>query len=287
MAPPSSRRWVFTLNFTDEVPNLVEKFSKASKYVGYSIWQHERVTHDHLQGYIQFSDNVRRKTVNNILGGHSFVEPASSTHEQCIKYCSKPESRIAGPWTYGIPVVERSNKRKLYEAYARSPERLMAEDPMKYRRVEVNIKNAVFMNTPLEGEFDKPWQISLNLLLEKPPDRRTVYWVYGPSGNDGKTHFALSLVKRSWYYTKGGKKDNVVYQYMSNIDRNVVMDIPRESKDYIQYDLLEMFKDRTLISNKYEPLTGFSHKPIHVVVMANFLPDYEKISRDRIYVLTC
>ena len=163
----------------------------------------------------------------------------------------------------------------------------MMEDPTKYRRVEAYLKHQEFVKTPISGTFDRPWQITLDRLLFSEPDRRTIYWVFGEKGNDGKTHYAFKLWKKGWYYTKGGKKDNVIYQYMSDIERNVVIDIPRESKEYIQYDLLEMFKDRALISNKYEPISVGSDKCIHLVVMANFRPDYSKISADRIKFIEC
>lgn len=163
----------------------------------------------------------------------------------------------------------------------------MLEDPAKFRRVEAYVKNGRFARAPCEGSFERPWQKALDSILLCPPDTRSVYWVYGPVGNDGKTHYAKKLWHDGWYYTKGGKKDNVIYQYMNNIDRNVVVDIPRESKEYIQYDLLEMIKDRTLISNKYEPISIPAWNSVHVVVMANFLPDYEKISKDRIKLIEC
>lgn len=284
---PSSRRWVFTINFKGTRPDLSSRFEDHSDIVGYAIWQHEKVNHDHIQGYLQLREKGRRKRVSNILGGHAFVEVAKGSHQDCIEYSSKEESRVDGPWTFGIPVAERSNKRKIMESYERSPERLMTEDPVKYRRVEAYLRQKEFESTPIAGSLSREWQLTLDHFLESSPDRRTIYWVYGPSGNDGKTHYACKLWKSGWYYTKGGKKDNVIYQYMSNIKRNVVIDIPRESKDYIQYDLMEMFKDRTLISNKYEPLSVGSDICVHVVVMANFLPDHSKISSDRVIVVYC
>ena len=33
-----------------------------------------------------------------------------------------------------------------------------------------------------------------------------------------------------------------------------MFDVPRDKKDYLQYSLIEMFKDRMIVSNKYEPI---------------------------------
>lgn len=279
---------MFTLNFTGAVPDLNSIYNAHKGAVGYMLWQHERVNHDHLQGYIQMRRSVRPSYVKKIFRPHQpHIEVARSSHELCVEYCSKHDSRINGPWICGVPVVSGSNKRSLIERYTQSPERMMLEDPHKYRRVEVHLKNQRFVTSPMECPFDHQWQRELDEVLSRPPDDRTIVWVYGPHGADGKTCYAKKLAKSGWYYSKGGRKDNVIYQYMTNIDRNVVLDVPRESKEYIQYDLLEMLKDRMLISNKYEPLVGMSDTNVHVVVMSNFLPDISKISADRLLIIHC
>lgn len=278
---------MFTLNFNKEAPDLIPNFSKPGSKVGFAVWQHEKISHNHLQGYIQFLQPFRRKAVVDLLGGRAHVEPAVSRHNTCVEYCTKPRSRISGPYYYGVPVQERSNKRTAIEQFRQSPERLMMEDPNRFRRISSYLTNLEFMNNPIADIPKKDWMLQLDSYLSKPPDRRTIYWVYGPKGSDGKTYYATSLLKKGWFYTKGGSKDNVIYQYVSNVDRSVVVDIPRESFEYIQYNLLEMFKDRLLISNKYEPISSYSDKPVHLVVMANFLPDFSKISVDRVVLINC
>ena len=82
-------------------------------------------------------------------------------------------------------------------------------------------------------------------------------------------------MKEGWFYTRGGSSDNVAYQYVGFLGKDVVFDIPRDKKDYLQYSLVEMLKDRVIVSNKYEPITAVNPGNIAVVVMSNFLPDYE------------
>ena len=55
----------------------------------------------------------------------------------------------------------------------------------------------------------------------------------------------------------------------------------------MQYSLIEMLKDKVIVSNKYEPITAVNSKDIVVIVMANFEPDFEKISADRIVFVDC
>lgn len=207
---------------------------------------------------------------------------AKGTRGECTHSSTNQEPRVVGP---SKPTLSSSIQRDNNAPYNRS--QAFVDDPSKARRIEALVKYERFLKQPCPGSYERPWQKRLDIILSKPPDQRTIYWVYGPQGNDGKTHYAKKLWHHGWYYTKGGKKDNVIYQYMNDIDRHVVVDIPRESKDYIQYDLLEMIKDRTLISNKYEPISIPDWNNAHVIVMANFLPDYEKISKDRITLIEC
>jgi hypothetical protein len=48
-----------------------------------------------------------------------------------------------------------------------------------------------------------------------------------------------------------------------------------------------MIKDSNIESNKYEPVCSAQVNNIHVVVMANFLPDYRNINEDRVVIIYC
>ncbi len=36
-----------------------------------------------------------------MMGGNPHVEKRQSTHSQCKAYCTKEDTRVSGPWTYG------------------------------------------------------------------------------------------------------------------------------------------------------------------------------------------
>lgn len=85
--------------------------------------------------------------------------------------------------------------------------------------------------------------------LEEPVGFWTIFWVYGPRGNEGKSLFAKYLnLTKYWFYSSSGKIENVMYLYMSNPRRHVVFDIPRNKENYINYDMIETIKDRILIA---------------------------------------
>ncbi|CUT16862.1 replication associated protein [Parthenium leaf curl alphasatellite] len=202
----------------------------------------------------------------------------------------KEETRVSGPFEFGDYCPSGSHKRRQRELVIRSPVRMAEENPSVFRRVKAKLAEEEFQKSAPEIQIRnlKSWQLRLKTLLGRDPDDRTIFWVYGPTGGEGKSTFARDLYRSGgWFYTRGGSADNVAYQYIGCLGNNIVFDIPRDKKDYLQYSLIEMFKDRLIVSNKYEPLMAPLVNCIHVVVMSNFLPDFEKISSDRVHVIPC
>nr|CCC20968.1 replication associated protein [Gossypium darwinii symptomless alphasatellite] len=286
--------WCFTIFFTSaSPPDLVPLFENTS--VSYACWQEEEsptTRRRHLQGYLQLKTKKSLSAVKSLFGDlnpHLEKQRARRTDE-ARDYCMKEETRVSGPFEFGDYCPSGSHKRRQRESVIRSPVRMAEENPSVFRRVKAKIAEEEFQKTAHEIQISnlKSWQLRLKTLLERAPDDRTIFWVYGPDGGEGKSTFARDLYRSgTWFYTRGGSADNVSYQYMGHLGNNIVFDIPPDKKDYLQYSLIDMFKDRLLISNKYEPLMAPLINCIHVVVMSDFLPDFEKINQDRVHVIPC
>nr|QIH29497.1 replication initiator protein [Parsley severe stunt alphasatellite 4] len=274
--------WMFTLNFSGDMPSLV-----FDERVQYAVWQHEKVNHDHLQGMIQMKKKVRFTTIKNLIGGNPHVEKVFSTGKQAMEYCKKEDSRVSGPYEFGEFIEERSNKRKLMDKYLEGPEEMELEDPGKARRCRARIDLEKFKEGFKVEDDEQEWKSRVEEAISDTASPRQLLWVYGPTGGEGKTTFAKMLITRGWFYSRGGKKDDVAYSYIEDPTRHVVFDIPRDMQEYCNYSLIEMMKDRIIISNKYEPVTNCQLGNIHVIVMANFLPDVTKISEDRLNIIYC
>lgn len=92
-----SRRWCFTLNNPDG------QLDFADSRVRLAVWQLELAPETgtpHFQGYINFENNPRLSVVKAVIRGEPHCEPARGTHEECVAYCTKEESRVEGPWFY-------------------------------------------------------------------------------------------------------------------------------------------------------------------------------------------
>lgn len=56
----------------------------------------------HFQGYLRYRAQVAFSRVVTLLR-KSHVEITKGNEEHNIKYCTKEESRVAGPWSFGEP----------------------------------------------------------------------------------------------------------------------------------------------------------------------------------------
>nr|QEL50688.1 replication initiator protein [Okra leaf curl alphasatellite] len=289
-----SQWWCFTVFFlSSTAPDLTPLFENTA--VSYACWQEEEsptTKRRHLQGYLQCKGQRTLSQIKSVFGDlnpHLEKQRARKTDE-ARDYCMKEENRVSGPFEFGEYCAAGSHKRRQRDAVVRSPVRMAEENPAVYRRVKAKIAEEEFQKSAPEIQISnlKSWQLRLKQLLSRDPDDRTIFWVYGPNGGEGKSTFARDLFRSgTWFYTRGGSADNVSYQYIGCLGNNIVFDIPRDKKDYLQYSLIQMFKDRLVVSNKYEPLMAPMISCIHVVGRLNFLPDMEKISSDRVHVIPC
>jgi len=138
---PQSKNWCFTLNKPDEEKKLVfpssqEFYDKLSHvpYVVAFVFQEEKAVRTHYQGFIRLGVKrtfISLKSVFNGLGlGYIHLERARGSTQQCVRYCAKVDTRVAGPWCFPDDGFEsprrffesRSKRRKVDPAILYGPE---------------------------------------------------------------------------------------------------------------------------------------------------------------------
>nr|WGT79603.1 satellite replication initiator protein [Sophora alopecuroides yellow stunt alphasatellite 2] len=274
--------WVFTRNFQGEPPSL-----SFDERVQYAIWQHERVSHDHLQGVIQLKKKARLSSVKEIIGGNPHLEKMRGTIEEAAEYCRKPEfPGFSGPWEFGSMLKKGSHRRKTMERYEEDPEERRLKDPDTALRCKAKKLKEEYCSSFSSLQL-RPWQIQLHQKILEEPDDRTIIWVYGPDGGEGKSTFAKELIKYGWFYTSGGKTQDILYMYAQDPERNIAFDVPRCSSEMMNYQVMEMMKNRCFASTKYRPVDLCVRKKCHLIVFANVAYDPTKISEDRIVIIYC
>jgi len=127
----------------------------------------------------------------------------------------------------------------------------------------------------------RPWQQQVIKKLNEQTNRQ-VLWVWDSVGKTGKntlTRYILTHYRA--FLSVGGKSEDIAHAFRSSSDIQVaVFNFTRDKQSFINYSVLENFKDGNLFSPKYESSMLF-FKPCKVIVFANFEPEMDKLSIDR------
>lgn len=238
------KRYCFTLNnYTEEdIINLKSAFSKLDcKYIlGYEVGE---AGTPHIQGYINLKVKKSFSSIVKHLNNKRIhIESCKGSEEHNIKYCTKD-----------------------------------------------NNYDSNFIEKPYIEEIDNlyKWEKDIIEIIKTTPDKRTLYYYWEPNGCAGKTtfqkyvftHFENTIVLSG----KASDMKNAIVQYNEinkKLPKTILINIPRESYDYISWSGIEEIKDMFFYSGKYEG--GMICGPCpHVIIFANINAPRDKVSNDR------
>lgn len=108
-----ARQWCFTdFSVAEQLdPGMMEP---TPDYAIYQLECSPTTCLPHFQGYLHFPSPVRLNALKRLLPT-AHLETCKGTPAQNIEYCSKPETRMEGPWEYGVPPSEERGKRTDWE----------------------------------------------------------------------------------------------------------------------------------------------------------------------------
>jgi len=137
-----------------------------------------------------------------------------------------------------------------------------------------------------------PWQNELLGQLDKVTDR-TIIWIYGTKGGEGKTWFQRYIERiygerRVYSGTLASKADNVCHalsKEMLSFKDIFQFNIARSDSEMTlqpdAYAVIEGIKDGCYFSGKYSSAQLYFKTPNTVIVFANIAPDLKRLSFDR------
>ena len=247
-----AKNWIFTWNNYPENYHtlLVDAFTSDAIKASAYAWQQERGENNtpHIQGCVQVPRKVRFSQFG--LPETLHWEAVKGTWQQAVDYCTKEATRDGEYITMGC----------------------VRTIPVKTISIE---------------QF-YPWQkIIYHQLVNTAPNDRTIYWIFDPIGNCGKSAFIKHMVVNQGAIFCAGSRTNDIVNLVFNaheagkVIKHVLWDLPRNSGGKISFNAIEMIKNGLIANMKYE--TGVAaFDPPHVVVFANCEPvDTEALSEDR------
>ncbi len=288
------RVWCFTLNnYSDEDITSLKNNDK----IQYLIFGKEiapKTKTPHLQGYMELFKKVSLKSLKKVLNIPKIhLEKRKGTQLQAIVYCKKDKDF----YEQGDR-MKPGNRKDIHEIYdmVKSGNTDMEiqethlESYVKYYkavdRLRTNViqeKNKIELSKEFSKVILKEWQLNaLNILNNQ--DSRKILWITDEVGNSGKTFLAKYLVSNyDAFYVMNGKNADISYSY--KYQDIVIFDYSRSQEDYINYSIIEQFKNGLIFSPKYESITKIKNN-IKVICFSNFEPDTTKLSNDRWHVIS-
>ena len=148
-------------------------------------------------------------------------------------------------------------------------------------------QQSVEENMDMDSVHLKAWQEKVISFIDEPSDR-TIYWVVGRVGNEGKTFIQKYIHKlfgsrRVLKSEVNSKKADIAYilsQESLTCKDIFLFNLLRSDID-VAYGLLENLKDGYLISSKYRSKPLKIQTPNTVIVFSNSLPTITQLSDDR------
>jgi len=254
----------------------------------------------HLQGYLQSNqDNYQRIKTAWGCNGIRFAKQLGDS-KQAADYCKKDGNFLeAGQYVHIespkkrqgarsdlVEIQERITAGDTYETLCDTHFTQMAKYS-RFIKERVAKRDELLTIQELAEKFEatspRPWQRTIIDLVEAPPSKRKIHWVWDPYGNVGKSWMASFLaVKKAAIVLEGGKKADMAYIWAQKPCKIAVFDLSRTQESFLDgvYSLAESLKNGRVVSTKYESKSVCFEVP-HVIIFANFEPDRTKWSDDR------
>lgn len=137
---------------------------------------------------------------------------------------------------------------------------------------------------PIEIEEPSGWQLEVVNIIKEKPEKRKIHWFWEPKGGVGKSELCKYLVVKHGAILVGGSRSNMYHCIIKSKKKDlIIINIPRDDFDKIDYGGLEQIKDGLFFSGKYDSEVCVFNIP-HVIVFANYEPQYHSLSKDRLVV---
>lgn len=201
----SAKNYCFTINN----PTAEEEAHLSTIEVGYIVYQVERVTTEHIQGYVQFLTRKTLLAAKRAICARAHIEISRGSPADNEAYCTKPDSRVRGPVRRGtLSQQGQRNDISHFVAKIKSGAKdadIINEYPLeflKYARQIDRVRNAF--------QEQRNWEMEVY-----------VYW--GRSGS-GKTRRATEEAGASIYYVSKGDDKQTTWWDGYNGQTSVILD---------------------------------------------------------------
>jgi len=295
----NTKHWVFTLNNWTAADE--DKLIALAPFVDYLVFGYEvgESGTPHLQGYVVFKTVKRLANVKAEVGARAHCEGKRGSSEAASTYCKKdglykefgvlPKQGSGGQFATFVEWIMSESGGK---GSVPSDRAIAQAYPALWVRYGRKLSELARHHCPLPVLVTNTrlteWQRNLEQSLkDDPPDDRSIIFYVDAIGGCGKSYFQRYMISK--YPEKVqllgvGKRDDVAHAV--DVHASIFLfNVPRGGMDYMNYNTLEMIKDRMVFSPKYDSQIKILDKNPHVIVFCNEEPDTSKMTPDRFIVI--
>lgn len=182
------RRICFTINTPNDSDHIGLVDLYQSSIFRFLIYQTERgdtTGREHIQGYAELVSQLEFSTLKGIMPEGAHIEAARGSSRDNIRYCSKSDTRISGPFVYGEAAPGQGDRTDLHvcvELLGKSASLEECVSDVGFRSCYVKYSTGF---ERLARLLRKPIQ------TPQPPEEKEVIVLWGKTGT-GKSHTAYS-----------------------------------------------------------------------------------------------
>lgn len=244
-----TRNWCFTINnYTEQELEQMEHLENCKMVFGKEVGENGT---PHLQGYIQFPTPRTLSGVKKLTSKRIHLEPSYKGQVANVRYCTKEQEVVRNDF----PSIQQ------------------------YTGGDLPSESCLY-----------PWQRSLNeIILEKKKTNRQIIWIVERNGNTGKSMFGkyLEFHNKHVSYSRISKSADILTSV--SLEYSVYyFDFPRTNgPQFCPFQALECVLDGVVDDCKLKKTPRkLRFDPPWVVVVSNFEPDTDKLSKDRWRIYT-
>lgn len=269
---------------------------KATKEV---IIAHEKgdkeVPYDHTHVYVNWEKRLEVKGDGSIFrrfdyqGIHPHIRVVTNWRQadRVKSYLAKedPENKQYRSSKFFNDIAECDSAREVLKMCEKPSDVIGSLAAYKAMRQRPDLSNWILDEL-------KPWQKELEETLNRRSDNRSILWYYDEKGGAGKTVFCKHYMAKKeegevMYLTGFNGTNNIAMTLLTHYDgygrmpRVLFLNLTRDTEEHKIYGPLESIKDGILSTTKYAGGQVFLPETPHVVVMANRLPQRDRMTADR------
>lgn len=252
-----AKHWVFTINNPTETDDEAQDRFKQWPNLKYFVFQREKETTEHFQGYVIFSTQTRFQELKE-LDARAHWEVKRGTAQQARAYCTKTNTRVSGPYEFGENPTGQGHRTDIMSAIDTLRDggirAVREEHPSVYLRYSRGFRDFLLHD------------------IEQRTSERQVTLLYGPPGT-GKTRYfmenepngiSLPCDQGFWFDGYEGQSSVLLDDFAGRASRWVLNSILRVLDRYnvlvpIKGSFVPWTPDKVYISSNIHPRDWYNY----------------------------